>query len=519
MQRNEGWDETMRALLSVWDKAGIDDFARRLHDCGIELVSTGGTKSAIEAADIPVIAVSDVTGFPEILEGRVKTLHPRIHGGLLARRDDPAHMSEIASHDIGAIDLVVSNLYPFAQVVARPETTLIDALENIDIGGPSMIRAAAKNFPAVVVVVDPADYEWLADQIERGGLDSVTPAQRRVLAAKAFAHVSAYDSVVAQYLHEGDAFPGQISIAGDKIADLRYGENPHQRAAIYRQLLPSGPVGVANWRVLSGKEMSFINYLDADAAAKAANSFTTPAIAIVKHASPSGIATAGSLGDAYQAALASDPVSAFGGILASNREIDDAVARLIADHYFEVIVAPSYTDDARAQLGRRKNLRLILAPDGPSMPARAMRQLDGALLLQDVDDQEPNVASWRPVTKRLPTAEEMASLEFAWKAVRHVTSNAIVLAVGSATVGIGGGQPNRVDAVRIAIERAGSRATGSVLASDAYFPFADNIEVAAAAGIAAIVEPGGSVRDAEVIAAADQAGIAMVFTGMRHFRH
>jgi phosphoribosylaminoimidazolecarboxamide formyltransferase/IMP cyclohydrolase len=509
----------MRALLSVWDKTGIVDFARRLHGCGIELVSTGGTKAAIEKAGIPVVAVSDVTGFPEILEGRVKTLHPRIHGGLLARRDESAHMAEIAAHEIEPIDLVVSNLYPFSQVVARPDTSLVDALENIDIGGPSMIRAAAKNFPAVVVVVEPADYEHLAAQIERDGLDGISPARRRALAAKAYAHVSAYDAVVAAYLRDQNEFPGQISIAGDKITELRYGENPHQKAALYRQLSPAGMHGVAKWEILGGKAMSYLNYLDADAAHNVAISFTTPAIAIVKHASPCGIATAATLVDAYEAALASDPVSAFGGILASNREIESDVAELITKHYFEVIVAPSYSDEAKARLSRRKNLRLIVAPAEAGRPSRSLRQLSGAFLVQDVDVGEPENANWTVATKREPTVEERAALAFAWTCVRHVTSNAIVLANGSATVGIGGGQPNRVDAVRIAIERAGHRSTGGALASDAYFPFADNIEVAAAAGIKAIIQPGGSVRDAEVIEVADRAGIAMLFTGTRHFRH
>jgi phosphoribosylaminoimidazolecarboxamide formyltransferase/IMP cyclohydrolase len=509
----------MRALLSVWDKTGIVDFARRLHGCGIELISTGGTKAAIEKAGIPVVAVSDVTGFPEILEGRVKTLHPRIHGGLLARRDESAHMAEIAAHEIEPIDLVVSNLYPFSQVVARPDTSLVDALENIDIGGPSMIRAAAKNFPAVVVVVEPADYEQLAAQIERDGLDGISPARRRALAAKAYAHVSAYDAVVAAYLRDQDEFPGQISVAGDKITELRYGENPHQKAALYRQLSPAGMHGVAKWEILGGKAMSYLNYLDADAAHNVAISFTTPAIAIVKHASPCGIATAATLVDAYEAALASDPVSAFGGILASNREIESDVAELITKHYFEVIVAPSYSDEAKARLSRRKNLRLIVAPAEAGRPSRSLRQLCGAFLVQDVDTGDPENANWTVATKREPTVEERAALAFAWTCVRHVTSNAIVLANGSATVGIGGGQPNRVDAVRIAIERAGHRSTGGALASDAYFPFADNIEVAAAAGIKAIIQPGGSVRDAEVIEAADRAGIAMLFTGTRHFRH
>ena len=509
----------MRALLSVWDKTGIVDFARRLHDHGFELVSTGGTKAAIQGAGIPVTAVSDVTGFPEILDGRVKTLHPRIHGGLLARRDDPGHIAEIATHEIAPIDLVVSNLYPFSQVVARPESTLVDALENIDIGGPSMIRAAAKNFPAVVVVVDPEDYEPIAEMLDQGGLDSVSQKERRLLAAKAYAHVSAYDAVVAAYLRDHDEFPGQLSIAGEKVADLRYGENPHQRAALYRQLSPAGAYGVAGWQIIGGKAMSYINYLDADAALNAASSFSTPAIAIVKHASPCGIATSPNLSEAYDAALASDPVSAFGGILASNRSIDSDVAKRIAQHYFEVVVAPEFTEEAKVRLSRRKNLRLIVAPAATDRHEWSLRQLNGAFLVQDVDQGDPLGTSWTVATKRMPSAEERAALEFAWACVRHVTSNAIVLARGSATVGIGGGQPNRVDAVRIAIERAGDRTTGCALASDAYFPFADNIEVAAAAGISAIVQPGGSVRDAEVIEAADNAGIAMLFTGTRHFRH
>jgi phosphoribosylaminoimidazolecarboxamide formyltransferase/IMP cyclohydrolase len=463
--------------------------------------------------------VSDVTSFPEILEGRVKTLHPAIHGGLLARRDDPAHMDEIAAHRITPIDLVVSNLYPFANVVARPESTLSDALENIDIGGPSMIRAAAKNFPAVIVIVEPSDYDRLAEQLERDGPAGVSHEQRRLLAAKAYAHVSAYDAVVAAYLRDQDAFPGQISVAGDKIADLRYGENPHQQAALYRQISPAGTHGVANWSILGGKAMSYLNYLDADAAHNAATSFTTPTIAIVKHASPCGIATAANLPEAYEAALASDPVSAFGGILASNREIDEATADLITKHYFEVVVAPGFSGEAHSRLSRRKNLRLIVAPVEQRRPARSLRQLNGAFLLQDVDRGDPESAEWSVATKRAPTDDERSALEFAWSCVRHVTSNAIVLASGSATVGIGGGQPNRVDAVRIAIERAAQRAAGSALASDAYFPFADNIEVAAAAGITAIIQPGGSVRDAEVIEAAENAGIAMLFTGTRHFRH
>ncbi len=509
----------MRALLSVYDKSGITNLARQLVAAGFELISTGQTKAAIESAGVPLTAVSDVTGFPEILEGRVKTLHPNIHGGLLARRDRPEHMKEISSHGIVPIDLVVSNLYPFTQVVSQPSTTLIDALENIDIGGPAMIRAAAKNFPSIVVIVDPSDYGWVSQQIGDAGIDSISQEQRRTLAAKAFGHVSAYDAVIREYLDQSGSFPDEVSIAGRKLADLRYGENPHQAGAVYSQLSPNGEGGVANWRVLTGREMSYLNYVDADAALRAARGFTTPACAIVKHASPCGIATAANLTAAYRDALASDPVSAFGGIVATNREIDVETARAISEHHFDVVIAPSFSDEALSTLQRKKNLRLIEAPTGADTARRAIRQVDGGFLLQQIDDVAVDVTGWKVVTERAPTEQEMAALGFAWQSVRYVMSNAIVLASGTATVGIGGGQPNRVDAVRIAIQRAGDRATGSVLASDAYFPFADNIDVAAGAGISAIAEPGGSIRDAEVIEAANRAGIAMVFTGHRHFRH
>ena len=509
----------MRALLSVWDKTGIAQFAKRLHRSGYEIISTGQTKAAVEAEGVPVKSVADVTGFPEILEGRVKTLHPRIHGALLARQDKPEHLEEIARHEITPIDVVVSNLYPFSSAISRPDATLIDALENIDIGGPAMIRAAAKNFPSVIVIVEPADYDSLADQIESSGPASITIEQRRALAAKAFGHVSAYDAVIREYLDESDAFPSEFTLAGAKLADLRYGENPHQSAAVYRQLNPPSTGGIAEWQVLSGREMSFLNYVDADAAQRAVAGFAEPAVAIVKHASPCGIATAASLSDAYEAALASDPVSAFGGIVALNRSVDDKTGAIVAKHHFDVILAPQYSDGARKSLTRRKNVRLIVAPMEKPAASRAVRQVRGGFLLQDEDSPDVDTAGWRTVSKREPTAEELRGLEFVWTTIRYVTSNAIVLGAGTATVGIGSGQPNRVDAVRIAIERAGDRARGSVLASDAYFPFADNIEVAAKAGITAIVEPGGSIRDQEVIDAADQAGIAMVFTGERHFRH
>ena len=509
----------MRALLSVWDKTGIAELAARLHAIGFEIVSTGQTKAVIEASGIPAQSVAELTGFPEILDGRVKTLHPRIHGGLLVRHDLPEHLAEIDSHGIVPIDVVVSNLYPFADAVSKPESTLIDALENIDIGGPAMIRAAAKNFPSVIVVVTPSDYDWVVEKLEEGGLDKFPLEQRRSLAAKAFGHVSAYDSVIRQYLDENETFPDELTVAGKKMSDLRYGENPHQTAAVYAQLTPGGRIGVANWHQLNGKEMSYINYIDADAAWRAVSGFDTPAVSIVKHASPCGIAVAESLASAYEMALASDPISAFGGIVALNRKVDADTARLIGSRYFEIIVAPSFSEEAMSGLMRKKSLRLIEAPDDAGREQRSIRQLRGGFLIQDVDDSAADPSKWKTVTRRQPTSDELVGLEFCWKAARYVMSNAIVLGVGSATVGIGGGQPNRVDAVRIAIERAGDRASGSVMASDAYFPFADNIDVAAEAGITAIVQPGGSVRDQDVIDAADRAGVAMVFTGRRHFRH
>jgi phosphoribosylaminoimidazolecarboxamide formyltransferase/IMP cyclohydrolase len=509
----------MRALLSVYDKTGIVELARRLDGVGCEIISTGQTKAAIESGGVAATAVSDVTGFPEILGGRVKTLHPAIHGGLLARRDRADHLEEIRAHGIMPIDIVVSNLYPFSDVVARPESTLDDALENIDIGGPAMIRAAAKNFPSILVITDPSDYDWMVSAIEEGGLERISLSQRRALAAKAFGYVAAYDAVIRQYLDEDASFPTEITVAGRKLAELRYGENPHQQGALYAQLSPAGAAGVATWNLLGGKEMSYLNYVDADAALGTAQGFDRPACAIVKHASPCGIATASSVREAYTLALASDPVSAFGGIVAVNRAVDVEAARLMAEHFFDVIVAPAFDDGALSTLRRRKNVRLIEAPSGAPISGRSIRQVDGGFLIQDVDDADVRVDQWRTVTRREPTPEERSSLAFAWRSVRSVKSNAIVLARGTATVGIGGGQPNRVDAVRIAIERAGERVRGSVLASDAYFPFADNIDVAAAAGITAIAEPGGSVRDQEVIEAADRAGIAMVFTGVRHFRH
>jgi phosphoribosylaminoimidazolecarboxamide formyltransferase/IMP cyclohydrolase len=510
----------MRALLSVWDKTAIAGLAQRLHEAGFELISTGGTLRAIQEAGVPVQVVSDVTGFPELIGGRVKTLHPAIHGGLLARRDLPEHLEEIQRQGISPIDLVVSNLYPFGEVVRQPDVTLEGALEHIDIGGPTLIRAAAKNFPGVIVLADPADYDSVLDALGSGGLEAVSLARRRELATKAFAHVATYDSVIAAYLRTGDEFPAQLTIAGEKAAELRYGENPHQQAGFYRQLSPRGPHGVGAWRLLGGKEMSYNNYLDASAAWTAAAAFPDPAVAIIKHNIPCGIASHPELVTAYDAALAADPVSAYGGVVALNRAVDLAIASAIAERYYEVVLAPSYDQDALERLQRKKNLRIIEVPDADhAAETIEVRMLDGAFLVQTPDLAAVDPSAWKTVTKRKPTSQELEDLAFAWRVVRYVKSNAIVLAAKRGTMGIGGGQPNRVDAVRIAIARAGGRAAGSVLASDAYFPFADGVEVATAAGITAIAQPGGSIRDPEAIEAADRAGIAMVFTGIRHFRH
>jgi len=510
----------MRALLSVHDKTGVADLARGLAALGWEIVSTGGTLAAIAAAGVPVVAVADVTGFPEILDGRVKTLHPAIHGGLLARRDDPRHRAALAAHGIVPIDLVVANLYPFAATVADPRVSVAAAVEQIDIGGPAMIRAAAKNFRDVVVVTDPADYAGVLADLGGGG---VGEGRRRALAAAAFGHVAAYDTVVAAYLRSDDpAFPLDWTLAGRKRADLRYGENPHQRAAAYGRLAPGSRAGgVLDARQLGGKDLSFNNLLDTDAAWGVTRPFAEPTVAIVKHTIPCGLASRARLADAFDAALAGDPISAFGGIVALNRPVDGETAARLAEVFFEVIVAPGFDADALACLAAKKGLRLLeLAAPAPGGVADwDVRPIVGGLLVQQADGRVDDPAGWRVVTRRAPTAAEWADLDYAWIAARFVKSNAIVLARERAVVGVGSGQPNRLESVGIAARRAGARATGAALASDAFFPFADGLEAAAAAGVTAVAQPGGSVRDAEVITAADAAGLAMVFTGVRHFRH
>jgi phosphoribosylaminoimidazolecarboxamide formyltransferase/IMP cyclohydrolase len=510
----------MRALLSVYDKTGIVPFARGLVALGAEVVSTGGTLAAIRGAGIPAMAVADVTGFPEILGGRVKTLHPRIHGGILARPGVPSDAAELATHAIARFDLVAVNLYPFEATVAAPDVSEAEAVEQIDIGGPAMLRAAAKNYSAVLPLCDPADFEPVLAALGGAGLDN---GARRALAARAFAHTAAYDAAVAAWLL-GDApvWPDELSVAGRKRLDLRYGENPHQRAAAYARVLPgAAPTGVLAAEQLAGKELSYNNLLDADAAWATVAPFAEPAVAIVKHTIPCGLALRDDLERAYAAALAGDPVSAFGGIVAANQPLDGATAAAIAERFYEVIVAPGFDEAALETLGRKKALRLLRIPGGSGAGLRPpeVRSILGGLLVQEPDDLPDDPAAWTLVSRRAPTDTERADLAFAWQVVRAVKSNGIVLAKERALVGVGSGQPNRVESVRIALRGAGERAAGSVLASDAFFPFADGVEEAVRAGVTAIVQPGGSVRDAEVIAAADAAGAAMLVTGMRHFRH
>ncbi|HEX8445865.1 MAG TPA: bifunctional phosphoribosylaminoimidazolecarboxamide formyltransferase/IMP cyclohydrolase [Sphingomonas sp.] len=520
-----------RALLSVSDKSGLVDLGRVLADRGVELVSTGGTAKALRAAGLTVRDVSDLTGFPEMMDGRVKTLHPVVHGGLLAVRDDPAHVAAMAAHGIGAIDLVVVNLYPFAETVAKGADR--DAvIENIDIGGPSMVRSAAKNHAYVAIATDPADYPALIAEIaDTGGTMLDT---RRRLAAKAFAATAAYDAAIgAWFAHvdQGEAFPDMLSVPLRKGAELRYGENPHQQAALYLPM--RGTPGIAQAEQVQGKALSYNNYNDADAALELVAEFRDgpPTVVIVKHANPCGVASADTLIDAYKAAFACDTVSAFGGIIAVNRPLDGATAEAISGIFTEVVVAPAADDAARAVFAGKKNLRLLLTGDLPD-PARGglmLKSIAGGMLVQSRDAGRVTAADLTVVTQRHPTATEMADCLFAWTVAKHVKSNAIVYANGGATAGVGAGQMNRLESARIAAwkakdaaEKAGwaePRTIGSAVASDAFFPFADGLMAAVEAGATAVIQPGGSIRDADVIAAADAAGLAMIFTGMRHFRH
>lgn len=508
-----------RALISVADKRGVEQVGRRLEAAGFEIVATGGTAKALSDAGVTVVDVSAVTGFPEILDGRVKTLHPAIHGGLLARRDRNDHLATLEVHEIATIDVAVLNLYPFENVVGQASIDHEEAIENIDIGGPAMLRAAAKNYASVIVLIDPADYETVLDQIERGGVPAVDESTRRRLAAKAFEHVASYDSLVAAYLRDAGEFPAELPIAGRMIARARYGENPHQQAAIYARLTPGPKCGIASWRVHQDKQLSYNNYLDASAAVGCVAQFDYPAAVIVKHTIPCGVGLGESLPAAYERALSGDPVSAFGGILAVNRRLDMATVVAIGRHRFDIIAAPEISDEALERLERRKNLRIVMVPEMSGSDEWEVRSIPGGLLVQEPDRVTETASDWTCVTSREPTSEEVRALEFAWRVSPWVKSNAIVLARDGVVTGIGSGQPNRVESVRIAVKVAGERAAGSVLASDAFFPFRDGVDAAGEAGVTAIVQPGGSVRDEECIEAANAAGIAMLFTGRRHFRH
>lgn len=510
-----------RALVSVYDKAGLAELARALHDAGVEIVSTGSTASAIAGAGVPVTAVDSVTGFPEILDGRVKTLHPKIHGGLLADLRKESHVGQLTEHGIGTIDLLVSNLYPFQETVASGAGQ-DECVEQIDIGGPAMVRAAAKNHASVAVVTDPSGYPQLLAAVRAGGF---TLAQRRALAARAFAVIADYDLAVAEWcareLVEDAPWPGFAGLALRREAVLRYGENPHQAAALYTDA--SSPAGLAQAEQLHGKEMSYNNYLDADAAWRAANDFSDqPAVAIIKHANPCGMAVGVDVADAHRKAHACDPVSAFGGVIAVNRPVGVELARQVSEVFTEVVVAPEFEPGALEVLQAKKNVRLLRAP-AYAPPTAEWRPVTGGVLMQvrdRVDAAGDDPATWRLATGEVADEATLRDLAFAWRAVRAVKSNAILLARDGATVGVGMGQVNRVDSARLAVERAGAeRARGAVCASDAFFPFADGPKILFDAGVRAIVQPGGSIRDEEVIAAAKAAGVTMYLTGTRHFFH
>ncbi|MGH3664714.1 MAG: bifunctional phosphoribosylaminoimidazolecarboxamide formyltransferase/IMP cyclohydrolase [Egibacteraceae bacterium] len=507
-----------RALVSVHDKTGLADFARGLAELGVAIVSTGSTAATIREAGVAVSDVSEVTGFPEILDGRVKTLHPSVHAAILADRSKPAHLATLAEHGIDPIDLVVVNLYPFADTVAgrvgSDAVTDAAAIEMIDIGGPTLVRAAAKNHAGVGVVVSPADYDGvLAHLRDDGGL----PARSRSeLASKAFAQITRYDADISTWLHRDDPFPPLLASVHGKVAALRYGENPHQRAAYYVGLGERVGLGAADQ--LGGRELSYNNLLDSDAAWGMAVDFDEPCVAIVKHTNPAGLAVAATLAEAYRKALAGDPVSAFGGIVAANREVDADTAHQIVEVFTEVVVAPGFGGEALEVLRGKRNLRILAVPSvGPS--DRTVRSIAGGLLVQDADVAPEDMASWEVPTKAQPDETQLTELRFAWQVAKHAKSNAIVLTRDRAVVGVGAGQMSRVDSVRIAVEKSGGRHDGAVLASDAFFPFRDGPDAALDAGIRAIVQPGGSVRDDEVVAACDERGVPMVVTGRRHFRH
>jgi len=515
-----------RAVISVSNKSGVVSFAKELANMGVEILSTGGTAKALREQGVSVLDISEYTGFPEMLDGRVKTLHPKVHGGLLGQRSKPEHVKKMEEHGIRPIDLVAVNLYPFEATIAKEECSLEDAIENIDIGGPTMIRAAAKNYPDVTVIVDPEDYTVVLSELKQKGEVSVETNFR--LAKKVYQHTARYDAAISNYLGqiEGgkktDKFPETFTFQVKKAQELRYGENPHQKAAFYREILSSEP-SVSNAVQLQGKELSYNNILDTDSAFETVKEFKEPAVVIIKHNNPCGVAISNTaLADAYRKAKECDPVSAFGGVVGFNRVVDEETAKEMAQIFLEVIIAPGYDKKALEILKAKKDLRLLQAP--PLSAAYLAEGLDirkvvGGLLLQTRDLGRVPMDQWKVVTKRKPTDEEKKGMAFGWLVAKHVKSNAIILVREDRTIGIGAGQMSRVDSTRIAVMKAQSPTKGTVLASDAMFPFRDGVDTAAEAGAVAVIQPGGSIRDDEVIAAADEHNIAMVFTGMRHFRH
>ena len=504
------------ALISVSDKEGIIDFANQLVNSGVEIVSTGGTKKALQEADIPVISVEDVTGFPEILDGRVKTLHPNVHAGLLAKRNEGEHIQQIEEQGITPIDLLVVNLYPFKETIARNERTFEESIENIDIGGPAMLRAAAKNHQDVTVVVDPQDYNRVAESIEKG----LTTELKTELAAKVFRHTAHYDALIAEYLTKqtGDSFPETQTFTYERKEQLRYGENPHQQAAFYTHPL-AGDRTLANAEQLHGKPLSYNNIQDGNAALEVIAEFDEPAAVAIKHMNPCGVGVGDTAYDAYMRAYEADPVSIFGGIVAINQPVEKDVAEKLKEIFLEIIIAPDFSQEALEILTQKKNIRLLKLPFDQRPKEKKVTSVAGGVLIQEEDRLEVHPADWTVITEREPSESEWKDLTFAWKIAKHVKSNAILLAKDEKTVGVGAGQMNRVGAAKIAIEQAGEAAKGAVMASDAFFPMSDTVEAAQSAGIKTIIQPGGSIRDEDSIQKCNEFGIAMVFTGNRHFKH
>lgn len=520
-----------RALISVSDKKGIVEFAQGLRELGFEIISTGGTARALKEGGIPIISISDVTGFPEMLDGRVKTLHPKVHGGLLGLRDNPDHVKQMEEHGIAPIDLVAVNLYPFEATIAKAGVTLAEAIENIDIGGPTMLRSAAKNYRFVTVVVNPEKYSFVLDELKKGK-GEVSEAVRLKLSQEVFEHTANYDAAINAYLKkvqsapEKAGFPDSVQLSFQKVGELRYGENPHQKGAFYKETALEEPC-VAGSKQIHGKELSFNNILDLNSALELTKEFSRPAVVIIKHNNPCGVAEADELITAYKKAHATDPVSAFGGVIGINRVVDEATAAEIGSTFVEAVIAPGFDEKAKAILTKKKNIRLMELPGldkwvqekDKSFQGRDIKRVVGGILVQDRDVIHENGSQLKVVTKREPTDEEKASLLFAWKVAKHVKSNAIVFVKGTETVGIGAGQMSRVDSSRIAAQKAQKPLKGTVVASDAFFPFRDGVDQVIDSGATAVIQPGGSVRDEEVIGACDEKGAAMIFTGIRHFKH